>query len=891
MGAAAIARWNQHFLLESGESQTMLLFIPLFHALFFFSKVAASPDHAVRISISSDDEFKLFANNETIGMGDHHDEVYKFYTEPEHGSHLRVEAVDIHAESGFNPNSMRGIILSTSQGLVTNADWRCIESNGSILPDYDWPFAEILYNNDDNSGWGMRPEILPNASWIWAQKLSSGDYPSKVACVPAPSFAKCVDNGCEREFDGQGVCVDFSTSSGINFTSLADQFDLKAGSKSGLCGDQQEECCHCLKKKPEPTTVTPKPTEVTPEPTKVTPEPTKVTPEPTEVTPEPTKLTPEPTKVTPEPTKVTPESTEVTPEPTKVTPEPREIKPYANLIALGGGTVNGTTKVVEKLRSEEDNETFSELPTVRFGHSAFVHPVTNDVLVCGGKGKNHGTDTFRDCIVQDHALKSNWSSHSTLTEPRDHASTVVMESGDVYILGGMFSPDTSDVLRFDSKNWTVGPKLDHPTYKACATDINATSFVTIGGGVSENDISVYNTVTKSWSKPWPQLREGRRGHSCVRVNDKVIVAGGYLYSEHENTATTLTIDINTGKHYASWSMNEARSFFTMHGFDREKEILIAIGGKVPQKSDNNTEGFSNTMEVWDMSTPIGWIYEKDFQLTTGTSDLATVVLETSDGEPAEEAPTAVGADPVVVTVITKNATNNKALGNVHVNYTLSNQTQDSIVTDSNGRGEIYPRMNLLPGPMVLTANEEGFEPAVVEVQISEKAISHPVTISLSPILDPQTEMRLVMNWGQNPQDLDLHVLQIDRKSGEETCHTSYENKHGCSGLSLDTDETKGGDAGAETITWDDAGDSLYLMYVHDWSHEPETHIVESEARIALYSNNTESPITMAVPPKAANTYSRWWIIGCMDGVSSFAKLDLLSETDPSPSLCNSNKNY
>merc|ERR1712112_742079 len=486
MGAAAIARWNQHFLLESGESQTMLLFIPLFHALFFFSKVAAIPDHAVRISISSDGEFELFADNETIGMGDHHDEVYKFYTELEHGSQLRVEAVDIHEESGLNPRSLRGIILSTSQGLVTNADWRCIENNGSVLPDIshwpfaemignnshwgmrpeilpnaswiwaqklssgdypskvacvpppslarcvdndcerefdkqgvairisadsdfklfadetnetigtgedheevyeffterehgsklrveavdihaesglnprshrgiilstsqglvtnaewrcienngsvlpeisDWPFAEILGNNSADFEWSMRPDILPNASWIWAQKLSSGDYPSKVACVPAPSSAKCVDNGCEREFDGQGVCVDFSTSSGINFTTLADQFDLEAGSKSGLYGDQQEECCHCLKKKPEPTTVTPEPTEVTPEPTEVTPEPTEETPEPTEVTPEPTKVTPEQTEVTPEPTKVTQEPTKVTPDPTKVTPEPTKVTP------------------------------------------------------------------------------------------------------------------------------------------------------------------------------------------------------------------------------------------------------------------------------------------------------------------------------------------------------------------------------------------------------------------------------------------------------------------------------------------------------------------------------------------------------------------------------------
>merc|ERR1712033_51869 len=369
MGAAAIARWNQHFLLESGESQTMLRFIPLFHALFFFSKAAAIPDHAVRISISSDDEFRLFADNETIGMGDHHDEVYKFYTELEHGSKLRVEAVDIHAESGFNPRSHRGIILSTSQGLVTNAEWRCIENNGSVLPDIsDWPFAEMLGNNSANSDWGIRPEILPNASWIWAQKFSSGDYPSKVTCVPPPSSSteegssKCVDNGCEREFDGQGMCVDFSTSSDVIFTSLADQFDLEAGSKSGLCGDQQGECCHCLKKKPEPTTVTPEPTKITPEPTEVTQEPTKLTPEvtqePTEVTPEPTEVTHKPTKETqkptketkerttvrPEPTEVTPEPTEVTPKTSKITTEPREVKPYTYLIALGGNTVNGTTK-------------------------------------------------------------------------------------------------------------------------------------------------------------------------------------------------------------------------------------------------------------------------------------------------------------------------------------------------------------------------------------------------------------------------------------------------------------------------------------------------------------------------------------------------------------------
>ena len=66
----------------------------------------------------------------------------------------------------------------------------------------------------------------------------------------------------------------------------------------------------------------------------------------------------------------------------------------------------------------------------------------------------------------------------------------------------------------------------------------------------------------------------------------------------------------------------------------------------------------------------------------------------------------------------------------------------------------------------------------------------------------------------------------------------------------------GGDTGAETITWEGAGDFLYLMFVHDYSHSSSTHIVQSEARIDLYSNNSGSPITMKVPTTDTNTYSR-----------------------------------
>ena len=107
------------------------------------------------------------------------------------------------------------------------------------------------------------------------------------------------------------------------------------------------------------------------------------------------------------------------------------------------------------------------------------------------------------------------------------------------------------------------------------------------------------------------------------------------------------------------------------------------------------------------------------------------------------------------------------------------------------------------------------------------------------------------------------------------CETYYKtiNKEGCSGLSLDVDNTKGalqmlmghafcpgGNNGAETITFDEPGDSLYLMYVYDYPNDfpnDTTRLVQSEARIDLYSNNGQAPIKMEVPTKDTNTRSRW----------------------------------
>ena len=134
---------------------------------------------------------------------------------------------------------------------------------------------------------------------------------------------------------------------------------------------------------------------------------------------------------------------------------------------------------------------------------------------------------------------------------------------------------------------------------------------------------------------------------------------------------------------------------------------------------------------------------------------------------------------VVVNIITRNAVSNGIMEGVQVDLRIGSTSLPRLNTNSNGQGQTSPRfifdtftlelfflsrMSLLPGQMVLTASKRGFSTAVVKQQIHEQPPSQSVTLSLTPVLEPHTDMRLVMNWGRNPNDLDLHVLQINRFS-------------------------------------------------------------------------------------------------------------------------------
>lgn len=244
------------------------------------------------------------------------------------------------------------------------------------------------------------------------------------------------------------------------------------------------------------------------------------------------------------------------------------------------------------------------------------------------------------------------------------------------------------------------------------------------------------------------------------------------------------------------------------------------------------------------------------------------------------------ACPKPIKVITKDAVTNRPLSGVSVQYEFKDYR--TTVTTSSGKATVtqssYPAGR---GPMKFTATKSGYISAVETKDATASApedFGHSMIISLSPVIVVAKQMRIVMNWGVSPRDLDIHVLQF----GARNCHCYYSNTRCSDELNLDTDNTSGGNNGAETITIDKPGTSKYLIYVHDYSNGSGRNVRighGSQARINIYASTNvggDRNERVNVPYDTSNTY-RYWIVGCVDGsrgIGSFVRINRITNTSP-----------
>jgi hypothetical protein len=154
----------------------------------------------------------------------------------------------------------------------------------------------------------------------------------------------------------------------------------------------------------------------------------------------------------------------------------------------------------------------------------------------------------------------------------------------------------------------------------------------------------------------------------------------------------------------------------------------------------------------------------------------------------------------------------------------------TFTTDSDGVISFPERAD---GTFTLTVSKRGFISTPITFKIQLKAVIFN-WYSISPEM-PDRDLRVVLEWGASPSDLDLHLEKVSNY------HISYHNMRdfGPEHAKLDRDDTSS--YGPETITLGKIdGNSAYHLFVHDYSNgrsASSTALSQSNATIRVYSQN------------------------------------------------------
>ncbi|MDZ7723847.1 MAG: PKD domain-containing protein [candidate division KSB1 bacterium] len=169
------------------------------------------------------------------------------------------------------------------------------------------------------------------------------------------------------------------------------------------------------------------------------------------------------------------------------------------------------------------------------------------------------------------------------------------------------------------------------------------------------------------------------------------------------------------------------------------------------------------------------------------------------------------------------------------------------------------------GVSTISASAETYSTFRSTVSLSEGE-EKTLDISLSPMIT-DAEMRIVLNWGLNPRDLDIHLLVP--KPGEDTHHLVYYSDKGSSDsfpyAYLDHDDTES--YGPETITIKQFVSGRYKFYVHRYAGTGS--LTASEAVVQIY---TRAGLVHTVNVPASGT-GDYWMVGEIDGNTGQVLID------------------
>ena len=220
--------------------------------------------------------------------------------------------------------------------------------------------------------------------------------------------------------------------------------------------------------------------------------------------------------------------------------------------------------------------------------------------------------------------------------------------------------------------------------------------------------------------------------------------------------------------------------------------------------------------------------------------------------------------------ITASAVTGEALPNVSVWYeqgwkATPSEEHDETLTQEDGK---YEFLSVTPGYYTVFAEKDGYVTSFIHTVASDNGGGQ---ITLSPILS-DTELRIVLTWGEEPEDLDAH-LAVNSASFASAFMTQsdvyFSNmvmNVGDTSILLDVDDTNS--FGPETITVSNYVGQKYVYAIHDYTNKdnPFSHaLAESGASVTVYNGSTVIG-TFHVP---SNVQGNIWEVFALDETGAF----------------------
>lgn len=158
---------------------------------------------------------------------------------------------------------------------------------------------------------------------------------------------------------------------------------------------------------------------------------------------------------------------------------------------------------------------------------------------------------------------------------------------------------------------------------------------------------------------------------------------------------------------------------------------------------------------------------------------------------------------------------------------LQKNGEQSVAASTDAQGQVLLKSTFVDSAdALLIVKKPGYSNLVVKCPCAG------MTYAISPVMANLDGMRIVLNWGATPADLDSHIVYPDN-------HIYFSNMEGTDAL-LDVDDTSS--YGPETITIERKHDGeRYVYAVHDYSNGDSSNskmLSNSGAKVFVYVGQT-----------------------------------------------------